>query len=80
MRPSIHDTDQPHHVVEMFDEIGKVAEHCKCGYVPHERYNFRLVKTLVQHIRDNFDGRCHFKRYKMECIRFYGHRGIHKCR
>lgn len=30
-----------------------------------------------EHVEAGFDGRCHFKRYGMECMRFYGHRGLH---
>lgn len=90
MRCSVHDTNQPHHVVEWRDEIGKLGEYCKCGWMPpnspdtgnygHVHINGRLtqVNVLHEHIKNNFDGRCHFKQYGMECTRFAGHRGIHR--
>lgn len=83
MRPDIYDKTQPHHVVERSDEIGHLGYHCKCGYMPPNNwrtgnYGANGKNVLHEHIKNSFDGRCHHKQYGMECVRYYGHRGIHR--
>jgi len=90
VRPSVYDKDQPHHVVSREDEYGTTHSHCKCGWwSPYNSQgsDYRFVRrgdalvsvnVLHEHIRNNFDGRCHYKYRGMECGRFYGHRGIHR--
>lgn len=76
MRPSPYDKSQPHHRInDGPDDTWR--PHCKCGY-DDQGYTSAMRSRLDNHIRNSFDGRCHFRRYGMECVRYYGHRGLHR--
>ncbi len=81
--PDVYDKNQPHHILSRENEYGDTYYYCNCGKTQLFRSlsDYRgggLRRPLHEHVLANFDGRCHFKRYKMECGRFYGHRGIHR--
>ncbi len=56
---------------------------CRCGFIPGSSdplsANSHIGWRILQdHIRDNDDHLCHFRRYMMECLLPEGHMGIHR--
>jgi hypothetical protein len=68
---------RPHHIE---DRHGVLI--CACGFIPRVGGKWLTYPEadamMEQHIKDTYDGLCHFKRFGMECMLPDGHDGIHE--